>query len=382
MKKLSKIVGLILGLGLLFIGCEQNVSSGGSDNGNRQDPATAEDEPVSNITVEAPLPTAPSYLITFDDEDYDGLWVNWDYVADATSYEFYYSINSFEFNPEKKLGETDVEDDFFIPLTFDKWAGNMLCLFVFAKNENGLSESYASGWYFFPTQDELATLKGGNSSGSSGSGSGSSSSGSYVTVPSAPSMQSLGFTTNKRGLTIKWRAVTGASGYNVYRANSKYSSYTKIASNINSTAYDDLRINIEPGNSYFYCVTAVNSAGESEKSNPYGTTFSKPTIQVGHGKRDSDKNSVGRCEADVGRMEYYVEKTTFTRDADYAPAQDMDEYGELEYSTRYHYMKKDGTKVWSKWTDRGSYTFLPSHKYKIDCTTGNIKETENLVINK
>lgn len=386
MKKLSKLLALVLGLGILFSGCNptvsenpENSSQTGQTQTEEQGEEQVEEEPVQQEEP-APLPAAPTYLSLSDDEDYDGLWIEWGNVDEATSYEIYYSIDSFEFNPDNKLGtiSNDGSNYIFYRLTFSTWAGHMLSMFIFSKNENGLSESYAQSWYFFPTAEELEELI----NGSSGSGSGSGSGGSSVTVPSTPVMQSLGFETSGKGLTIKWRAASGAESYNVYRASTANSSYTKIASNLTGLAYDDTSITIKPGNSYYYRVTAVNSAGESSKSTAYGTTFEYPTVQVGHSARSSSSNSVGNCKAMIGEMEYYSTSTTFSRKEDYAPKVDMDEYGKLDYSTKYHYKKSDGTVVWSKETDRGSYTFIPSHNYKIDCLTGNITSSESLTIDK
>lgn len=386
MKKLSKLLALVLGLGILFSGCNptvsenpENSSQTGQTQTEEQGEEQVEEEPVQH-EEQAPLPAAPSYLSLFDDKDYDGLWIEWGRVDEATSYEIYYSIDSFEFNPDNKLGtfSNDGANYTFQELTFSTWAGHMLSMFIFSKNENGLSESYAQSWYFFPTAEELEELI----NGSSGSGSGSGSGGSSVTVPSTPVMQSLGFETSGKGLTIKWRAASGAESYNVYRASTANSSYTKIASNLTGLAYDDTSITIKPGNSYYYRVTAVNSAGESSKSTAYGTTFEYPTVELGHKKLSSSQSPVGMTKAYIGEYEYKTAPSTFTRNEEWAEPLEIYEYGNLEWSRQYHYKKSDGTQVWSKETEMGSYNFIPSHNYKIDCRNGTISSSESLTIDK
>lgn len=389
MKKLSKVLPLILGLGLLFTGCTSENEENGvqteketqSENGQTENEISneqSENEP--DYQVEATLPAAPAWLKLSDDKDYDGLWFEWSPVEEATTFEIYYNIDSYEFDSNKLYGsrDNDGRNYSFEELNFRELAGHLVSFFMLSRNENGLSESYAQDWYYFPTVDELEELMGASSSG----GSGGSSEESTVTVPTAPVMQSLTFTTNEKGLTIRWRAVSDANSYNVYRAISANSSYIKIASNITGTAYDDLNITIKPKNSYYYRITAVNSKGESEKSQAFGTTFSSPTLELGHKKLTSSQSPVGMTKVYIGSSEYKTAAGKFTKKEEWAETLVMSEYGELEWSRMYHYKKSDGTQVWSKKIEMGSYNFVPSHNYKIDCRNGTISSSKSLSVDK
>ena len=57
-----------------------------------------------------------------------------------------------------------------------------------------------------------------------------------------------------RGVKIKWSAVSGASGYNIYRASSKSGKYKKIASIGKLASYTDT--GLKPGATYYYKVQA------------------------------------------------------------------------------------------------------------------------------
>ena len=62
--------------------------------------------------------------------------------------------------------------------------------------------------------------------------------------------------------TIRWESVNGATGYNVYRSNSRYGTYTKIGSSSTTTYVD------ETAGSYYYKVRTQLSGGESGDSDP------------------------------------------------------------------------------------------------------------------
>jgi predicted phage tail protein len=69
-------------------------------------------------------------------------------------------------------------------------------------------------------------------------------------------------------IALNWNASTSANvtSYNVYRSTIAVGPYTKIAANTSQTTYVDS--DIQPGGTYYYVVTAVNSSGlESQPSN-------------------------------------------------------------------------------------------------------------------
>lgn len=62
--------------------------------------------------------------------------------------------------------------------------------------------------------------------------------------------------------TVSWKKVSGASGYHVYRAESRFGEYQKITSKaVRKPTYKD-----EEGAEYYYKITAVIDAEESEQS--------------------------------------------------------------------------------------------------------------------
>ena len=92
------------------------------------------------------------------------------------------------------------------------------------------------------------------------------------TAPPAPENPSM-ISSSETSVLLMWDAVTGAKGYNVYRAESLDGSYEKInAEVITSVYYEDT--GLESASAYYYKVTAVNDMGESAKS---GTVFATTT---------------------------------------------------------------------------------------------------------
>lgn len=69
---------------------------------------------------------------------------------------------------------------------------------------------------------------------------------------------------------LSWNAVTGATGYNVKRSTTAGGPYTTVGANVSTTSYVDTAIT--NGTTYYYVVTAVNSAAESAKSNEASAT--------------------------------------------------------------------------------------------------------------
>ncbi|MFJ3717221.1 chitinase [Streptomyces sp. NPDC090057] len=76
------------------------------------------------------------------------------------------------------------------------------------------------------------------------------------TVPSAPSGLTVSGTTSS-SVSLSWSAVSGATGYNVYRNGTKVTAVTGTSATISG---------LTASTSYSFQVTATNSAGESAKS--------------------------------------------------------------------------------------------------------------------
>jgi len=100
--------------------------------------------------------------------------------------------------------------------------------------------------------------------------SGSSSNMSTPAIPARPT--GVTAIAGAGQITIAWSNVNGASSYNVYRGASGVSKITgtKVASVVTRSYVDSS--GLVNGNTYYYVVTAVNSAGESSDSSPVHAT--------------------------------------------------------------------------------------------------------------
>ncbi|WUK31560.1 glycoside hydrolase family 18 protein [Streptomyces sp. NBC_00370] len=107
---------------------------------------------------------------------------------------------------------------------------------------------YTNGWYGQPAYyaDDL-TLVGPDGGGGTDPG---------PQVPATPGGLSVGSVTSS-SVTLNWGAVSGATGYNVYRAGTKVQSATGTSATVTGLAANT---------SYQFQVSATNSAGESAKS--------------------------------------------------------------------------------------------------------------------
>ncbi len=106
----------------------------------------------------------------------------------------------------------------------------------------------------------------GNSGGGSGAG-GSGSGGGQVTVPATP--MGLAASAGNQQVGLAWSASTGAASYNVKRGTASGGPYTQAA-NPTGTSYTDS--GLTNGTTYYYVVSAVNTAGESANSSQASAT--------------------------------------------------------------------------------------------------------------
>jgi pectate lyase/pectin methylesterase-like acyl-CoA thioesterase len=81
--------------------------------------------------------------------------------------------------------------------------------------------------------------------------------------PTAPT--GLSAVAGNAQVNLKWSSATGATSYNVKRSMTSGGTYMTITSNVTATAYTDT--SVTDGTTYYYVVTAANSAGESTNSN-------------------------------------------------------------------------------------------------------------------
>jgi len=109
---------------------------------------------------------------------------------------------------------------------------------------------------------------GGSSSGGGGGGGG-------VTVPLAPA--GLAATAGNAQVSLTWSASSGATSYHVKRSTTTGGPYTQVGAPT-STSYTDT--GLIDGTTYYYVVSAVNSAGESSNSSEVSATPVAPVTQA------------------------------------------------------------------------------------------------------
>jgi fibronectin type 3 domain-containing protein len=107
--------------------------------------------------------------------------------------------------------------------------------------------------------------------GVSGGGGGSNGGGGGTTVPAAPT--GLQATGDNAQVALTWSASTGATSYHVKRATTNGGPYTQIASPA-TASYTDT--SVTNGTTYYYVVSALNTAGESANSSQASATPTAP----------------------------------------------------------------------------------------------------------
>jgi len=91
-------------------------------------------------------------------------------------------------------------------------------------------------------------------------------------VPGTPPPPPAGLSATAGNLQVRvtWNAAAGAASYSVKRSTTSGSGYSTIQAGVTGTSYTD--VNVANGTTYYYVVTAVNAAGESDPSNEAGAT--------------------------------------------------------------------------------------------------------------
>jgi fibronectin type 3 domain-containing protein len=82
--------------------------------------------------------------------------------------------------------------------------------------------------------------------------------------PAAPTLIATAGPGAKK-VSLSWTASSGATSYNVNRSTTSGGPYTTIATGVTTTSYTDMFLT--SGTTYYYVVSALNSAGESPNSN-------------------------------------------------------------------------------------------------------------------
>jgi fibronectin type 3 domain-containing protein len=98
-----------------------------------------------------------------------------------------------------------------------------------------------------------------------------------VTIPAAPTGVTAAGGANQT--TISWSAVAGATSYNIYYATT--AGVTTASAKIANASSPYLQTGLTAGTSYYYIVTAVNSAGESSASVQASATTNAAALACG-----------------------------------------------------------------------------------------------------
>jgi len=188
---------------------------------------------ASNLPSQPTQPVAPVNLIA--DGGTGQVALSWDAVGNATSYNLYYSTSAglTTANATKQANVTS-------PYVLTGLAAGTTYYFVVTA-VNGSGEGTASGVASATTAAAQP----------------------IVVAPAAPANPIATGGTNQ--VSVSWGAVASATSYNVYYATSNgvtKSTGTKIA---NATS-PMVQTGLTAGTTYYYVVTAVNSAGESAAS--------------------------------------------------------------------------------------------------------------------
>src|SRR6266852_2138892 len=93
-----------------------------------------------------------------------------------------------------------------------------------------------------------------------------------VGPPPAPTLSTPVAGNNQ--VSLSWTASAGASSYNVKRSFTSGVNYTLVATGLTATSFTDTTVT--NGTTYFYVVSAENSAGESPNSNEVSATPAPP----------------------------------------------------------------------------------------------------------
>jgi cellulose 1,4-beta-cellobiosidase len=96
--------------------------------------------------------------------------------------------------------------------------------------------------------------------------------GGTVTIPPAPT--SLTATPGNAQVVLNWSAASGATSYNVKRSTVNGGPYTTIATGVTSTTFTNT--GLSNGTTYYFVVSASNSAGESPNSTQVSATPQPP----------------------------------------------------------------------------------------------------------
>lgn len=167
-------------------------------------------------------------------------------------------------------------------------------------------------------------------------------------------------------VNLSWNAASLATGYNVKRSTTSGGPYSTIAPNVAGTSYSDTAVT--GGTTYYYVVSAVNSAGESPNSTQASATpIAAPPPGTGTGLKGQYYNNIDFTSLKKTR-------TDATINFDFAngsPVAGMgadtfsirwtgDVQGQFNETYTFHTITDDGVRLWvngqliiDRWFDQG-----------------------------
>ncbi|WEK54900.1 MAG: cellulase family glycosylhydrolase [Candidatus Cohnella colombiensis] len=116
-----------------------------------------------------------------------------------------------------------------------------------------------------------------------------------VTIPAAPT--GLTATAGNAQVALSWTASSGATSYTVKRATTSGGTYTNVATGVTSTTYTNT--GLTNGTTYYYVVSATNSAGTSGNSTQVsatpsaGSTTGNLVVQYKASNSNATDNAIG-----------------------------------------------------------------------------------------
>lgn len=141
-----------------------------------------------------------------------------------------------------------------------------------------------------------------------GGGSGNGGGGGGVTVPAAPT--GLKATAGNVQVSLTWNASAGATSYNVHRSTTSGGPYTVVSSSA-VTNYTDT--GLTNGTTYYYAVSASNSAGESANSSEVSAIpNAPPPAPTGLVAAAGNAQVALAWNASTGATSYNVKRSTIS----------------------------------------------------------------------
>ena len=167
-----------------------------------------------------------------------------------------------------------------------------------------------------------------------------------VSKPEAPTGVSAEATSSY--IKVTWNSVSGATNYKVYRSTSSYGTYSYIDKTY-STSYSDY--SVSEGTTYYYKVSAENSAGESSQSSyasaKIASTVSKPSTPTGLSAKMTSAFTIELTWNSVSGAESYVVYRSTSSYGTYSKVGDT-------YSTSYTDMVSANTTYYYKVSAKNS----------------------------